>query len=171
MIETLSRAVDHLGFIRRTLGELTGYERLTFELMQNADDTKRAKLLRFDVRDEALWVEDNGGFSDCGDQNLSQMIVCSLRIRSSLRLPLISPVSSANKRLREDTTGAFGIGFTAVYQITDRPEIISGVRHWKVDETASEDERIDEECLNTPYEGTRIILPWARDTGSEFRRG
>ncbi len=61
MDETPSRAVDHLGFIRRTLGELAEYERFTFEPVQNTNDTHRAAFLRFDLRDEALWVEDDGG--------------------------------------------------------------------------------------------------------------
>ena len=171
MIETRSRAVDHLGFIRRTLGELTGYERLTFELIQNADDTKRAKRLRFDVRDEALWVEDDGGFRNCGNQKLSPDD-CLFLGKYGHRCDFHSfrLVSGADKRLREDTTGAFGIGFTAVYQVTDRPEIISGELHWRVDETASEDGRIRENRLDTRHEGTRIILPWARDKNSEFRR-
>ena len=170
MGETLSREVDHLGFIRRTLGELTGYERLTFELIQNADDTQRATYLRFDVRDEALWVEDDGGFSDCGNQKILPD-KCPFFERYGHRCDFHSfrSVSSADKRLREDTTGAFGIGFTAVYQVTDRPEIISGIRHWRVDETASKG-RINQELLDTPYEGTKIILPWARDRSSEFRQ-
>lgn len=171
MSEMLSRAVDYLGVIRRTLGELTGYARLTFELIQNADDAQSAKCLRFDVRDEALWVEDDGGFTDCEDQGLPPDRCLFLKDDGhccdfhSFRL-----VSGADKRLREDTAGAFGIGFTAVYQITDRPEIISGKRHWTVDETASEDGRIMQILLDTPYEGTRIVLPWARDRNSEFRR-
>jgi hypothetical protein len=87
-----------------------------------------------------------------------------------VRLHSFRLVSGADKRLREDTTGAFGIGFTAVYQVTDRPEIMSGIRHWTVDETAPEDERIAQDLLESPREGTQIILPWARDPNSEFRR-
>jgi hypothetical protein len=71
MSKTLSRAVDHLGFIRQILRELAGYTTLAFELIQNADDIEHATRLRFDIRDEALWVEDDGGFSDCGNQDLS----------------------------------------------------------------------------------------------------
>ena len=61
MDETPSRAVDHLGFIRRALGELSEYERSTFEPLQNTDDNQRATFLRFGVRDEAFWVEHYGG--------------------------------------------------------------------------------------------------------------
>lgn len=171
MTVTRSRAVDHIGFIRRTLSELSGYTTLAFELIQNADDTGRASALRFDVRDDGLWVEDDGGFSDCGDQDLDPDDCPYMGLYGhrcdfhSFRL-----LSGADKRLRDDTTGAFGIGFTAVYQITDRPEILSGCRHWSVDETAPEDERIVEDALNPPFEGTRVVLPWARDPGTEFRR-
>jgi hypothetical protein len=169
-----SRTVDHLGFIRQTLRELAGYSTLAFELIQNADDTdeaQRATRLRFDIRDEALWVEDDGGFTDCGDQDLSpdeclfydeHEHMCDFH---SFRLPW-----GADKRLRDDTTGVFGIGFTAVYQITDRPEIISGTRCWVVDETAGPYDRISEDPVEPPHEGTRIILPWARDSNSLFRR-
>src|SRR3954452_19134320 len=65
-----SREDDHIGLMARTLRELTGFTTMIFELIQNADDTKTATALRFDVRDEALVVEDNGGFTDCGNQDL-----------------------------------------------------------------------------------------------------
>jgi len=171
MSKTLSRAVDHLGFIRQILRELAGYGTLAFELIQNADDTERATRMCFDIRDEALRVEDNGGFTDCGDQDLSPDECLFLKRRRhrcdfhSFRLPW-----GADKRLRDNTTGVFGIGFTAVYQITDRPEIISGTRHWIVDETAGADHRIVENRIEPPFGGTRIVLPWARDPNSVFRR-
>lgn len=171
MSKKRSRAVDHLGFVRRTLAELAGYAALAFELIQNADDTQRATWLRFDIRDEALWVEDDGGFTDCGDQD-RHPDECPHLAEHGHRCDFHSfrLLSGADKRLRDDTTGAFGIGFTAVYQITDRPEIISGTRHWTVDETAAENDRIAEDVVEPPWDGTRIILPWARNPDSEFRR-
>ena len=44
-----------------------------------------------------------------------------------------------------------GIGFTSVYQVTDRPELISGRLHWVIDETKDQDDRIVETELDTPH--------------------
>lgn len=167
---SLSREDDHLGLIRRTLNELTGYATMAFELIQNADDADGSTSMRFDVREDGLWVENDGVFTDCGDQtvrpddchflknNLHRCDFHSFRLNSG-----------ADKRNRDDTTGAMGIGFTSVYQITDRPELRSDVRHWVVDETKSQDERITETTLAEPFTGTRLVLPWAKDHASEFR--
>jgi hypothetical protein len=169
---TRSREDDHLGLMGRTLRELTGFTTMVFELIQNADDTETATCLRFDVRDEALWVEDDGGFTDCGRQDLGVRSCPFVAERGhmcdfhSFRL-----FSSANKRRRENTTGAMGIGFTSVYQVTDRPELLSGRLHWVIDETKEQDERIVETELDAPHAGTRFVLPWAFDSTSVFRVG
>ncbi|MCU1490545.1 MAG: hypothetical protein JWM85_1950, partial [Acidimicrobiaceae bacterium] len=171
MATSRSRAVDHLGFIGRTLEELTGFSTLAFELIQNADDSSQgARRLRFDIRADALWVEDDGGFTDCERQELGPdkcPFLDTLGHRCdfhSFRL-----LSGRDKQARGDTTGAFGIGFTAVYQVADLPEIISGTRHWVVDETQPEEDRIRETLLDRPHDGTRIVLPWAYDARSPFR--
>lgn len=171
MSTRLSREDDHLGLIRRTLVELTGYGAMAFELIQNADDTQRSTWLRFDIRDDALWVEDDGGFSDCERQDLGPD-QCPFRADRGHRCDFHSfrLVSGADKRNRDNTTGAMGIGFTSVYQVTDRPELISGKRHWAIDETQPQDDRIEQTELDPPHAGTRIVLPWARDPQSEFRR-
>lgn len=154
----------------RTLRELTGFTTMVFELIQNADDTQTASCLRFDVRDDALWVEDDGGFTDCERQDLGVHSCPFLEAQGhrcdfhSFRL-----FSSADKRSRQNTTGAMGIGFTSVYQVTDRPELISGRLHWEIDETKPQDDRIIETELQAPHRGTRFVLPWARDPSSEFR--
>src|SRR5919197_1254492 len=133
---TRSREDDHIGLIGRTLRELTGFTTMVFELIQNADDTQTATCLRSDVRDEALVVEDDGGFTDCGRQDLSPHS-CPFRDEHGYLCDFHSfrLFSSADKRRRENTTGAMGIGFTSVYQVTDRPELISGRLHWVIDET------------------------------------
>src|SRR3954447_3306812 len=167
---TRSREDDHIGLMSRTLRELSGFTTMVFELIQNADDTETATCLRFDVREEALIVEDDGGFTDCGRQDLGVHSCPFLAERDhrcdfhSFRL-----FSSADKRRRQNTTGAMGIGFTSVYQVTDRPELISGRLHWVIDETREQNERIFETELDAPHVGTRFVLPWATDPKSEFR--
>lgn len=166
----LDRRVNPLDIIRHNVGELSGFDTLAFELIQNADDAEDSSRLRFDVRKEALWVEDDGGFTDCGDQTLDES-KCLRRAKSGHRCDFHSfrALSAADKREREDTTGAFGIGFTAVYQVTDHPEIISGKRHWVVDESRTEGQ-IDQRSADPPIEGTRIVLPWARDSKTKIRQ-
>src|SRR5512133_705221 len=102
MTTSRSRAVDHIGFIRRTLEELTGFATLAFELIQNADDSQTATRLRFDIRDDALWVEDDGGFSDCGEQDLDPDD-CPFREAHGYRCDFHSfrLVSGADKRTRD----------------------------------------------------------------------
>jgi hypothetical protein len=167
---TRSREDDHIGLMSRTLRELTGFATMVFELIQNADDTQTATCLRFDVRDDALVVEDDGGFTDCGRQDLG-VYSCPFLDEYGYRCDFHSfrLFSSADKRRRENTTGAMGIGFTSVYQVTDRPELISGRLHWVIDETKDQDDRILETELDTPHPGTRFVLPWAVDPTSEFR--
>ena len=172
-VHSIGRGIDYLGSLSRILGELAGYTTLAFELIQNADDAG-ADTLIFDITDDALEVWNSAVFTDCGDQDLEPndcLFLGSLGHRCdfhSFRL-----VSGEDKRDRSDTTGAFGIGFTAVYQITDRPELISANRHWAVDETKTEDRRIDvcggcPLCEGSPT-GTRFVLPWAIEADSQFR--
>jgi hypothetical protein len=82
-------------------------------------------------------------------------------------------VSGRNKELDAETTGAFGIGFTAVYQVTDRPSLLFNGQHLLVDDSAREDERL-EFCgggcgLQHDREGTTLVLPWATQD-SQLRR-
>jgi hypothetical protein len=167
---TRSREDDHIGLMSRTLRELTGFTTMVFELIQNADDTQTASCLRFDVRDDALVIEDDGGFTDCGRQDLGPHS-CPYRDERGYLCDFHSfrLFSSADKRRRENTTGAMGIGFTSVYQVTDLPELMSGRLHWVIDETEEQNERIIETELDVPLAGTRFVLPWAHDPTSEFR--
>src|SRR4051812_5504741 len=61
----IDRDWDHLESIRSTLVDLRGSGSLAQELIQNADDAKGAKELTFRFTDEALVVEDDGGFRAC----------------------------------------------------------------------------------------------------------
>lgn len=83
-------------------------------------------------------------------------------------------VALGDKRAEEDTTGAFGIGFIAVYHTTDRPELISVGRHWRLHEERPENERIEvcpgcKVCKDARLPPTRFILPWATDPQSFLR--
>lgn len=126
----------------------------------------------FAVDDDSLTVDNDAQFSACDDpegRDCSQPVHrCDFhRFRS---------IASGNKREQAGTIGAFGIGFTAVYQITDYPELISVGRHWTLREDAPDDRRIEvcggcERCRAEILPGTRFVLPWARDATSRVRQG
>ncbi|MEM4284380.1 MAG: DUF3883 domain-containing protein [Candidatus Caldarchaeum sp.] len=170
----ISRGIDYLGYLSARLRDLQGFDTLAYELIQNADDSEGVSEISFNVTEDALIVENDGQFSDCGhseDKECRWLVneghMCDFhRFRS---------VSSQDKRRQKDTTGAFGIGFSVVYQITDRPELISSGHHWIIEEWRSEDERIVpcpgcDECQKPGLPGTRFILPWARDPETEGRK-
>ena len=148
MIEqtTRSQSVNLLGFLRGQLSGLQGIPTLCYELIQNADDVKEykgspaASRITFDICDDALYVENNGVFREIDFERMEK-------------------VSWGDKREEAGTTGAFGIGFISVYQITDSPEIFSSGQHWKFHPEAPEHERIIVNLVETQY--TRFRLPWA----------
>ncbi|MCA9970119.1 MAG: hypothetical protein KC425_07885, partial [Anaerolineales bacterium] len=149
-----SQDVHYLGFLEAQLRDLQGTATLAYELIQNADDVveengRSATTLTFDVTDDALIVENDGLFRDVDFARLQH-------------------VASGGKREEAETTGAFGIGFTAVYQVTDAPEIFSSGRHWIIRPDAPADRRIQERQMAT--DGTRFRLPWAFDPASVVRR-
>jgi len=173
----IARTIDYLGQLGARLRDLQGFATLAFELTQNADDVSGATYIRFDVRDDALVVDNDGTFSRCGDpegpvclQNTDPPAthLCDFhRFRE---------VAAGDKRDEQDTSGAFGFGFTAVYQVTDRPHLLSGGHHWTLEEERPEAERVlvcdggaCPVCGVPGLPGTRFILPWARDPGSELR--
>ncbi|HEB74924.1 MAG TPA: DUF3883 domain-containing protein [Nitrospirae bacterium] len=171
------RGTDHLGFLGAKLRDLLGYHTLAHELIQNADDAEGATEMWFDVRENALIVDNNGVFSDCGA--LDDGYNCKWKREDPHKrmcdFHRFQNVAIADKRDELGTTGAFGIGFTAVYQITDQPELISAGRHWIIREHRQESERIEEcpecsVCTSDDLPGTRFILPWARDDDSDLRR-
>ena len=172
---TLSRGIDYFGSMSRILRDLSGPSTLVYELLQNADDAPGATAIRFEVRPESLVVWNDGVFSDCGQQSLHPDRCPWLREKlppERCDFHRFRSVSAGDKARRLDLTGAFGIGFTAVYQITDLPELISSGRHWIIDETLAEDSRIHvcDSCDACRSEtGTRFILPWATDPRSDFR--
>lgn len=140
------QSVEFLGFLRSQLNGLQGISTLCYELIQNADDVKNEKgdsgvsRIIFDIRDDALWVENDGVFREIDFERMKR-------------------IAWGNKREEEGTTGAFGIGFISVYQVTDSPEIFSSGRHWIFRPDEEENKRIAEEQVKTEF--TRFRLPWA----------
>jgi len=165
---TLSRSSDHLGSLATTLRDLAGPTTVLHELTQNADDAGNATVIRFTVTDEALVVWNDGTFTDCGAQR--ERRTCPWRESRSAACDLhaFRLFAGRNKAHDSSTTGAFGVGFTSVYQLTDHPELLTGEWHWILDESAAEDERIricqDLNCRRQHGDsGTTFILPWARE--------
>jgi hypothetical protein len=64
-----TRGMSYYGNLGRILRDLTGFETLMFELLQNADDAGATKM-SMDVGRDALTVVNDSVFSDCGEQNL-----------------------------------------------------------------------------------------------------
>jgi hypothetical protein len=132
--------------------------------------------MSFDVREDALVVDNDGVFSDCQEIEKSE---CPWKLDKARQhrcdFHRFRRIASGDKRGELGTTGAFGIGFIAVYQITDRPELISAGRHWILNEDKAEDQRIQvcsgcPSCSTRDLPATRFILPWARDPDSTLRK-
>ncbi|MCP4542411.1 MAG: DUF3883 domain-containing protein [Chloroflexi bacterium] len=167
----LSLGVEYLGFLNGQLRDLRGYITLANELIQNADDVPGATEIIFDVCDDALVVENDGVFSDCEHMQHSD---CPW-----LREPdkgyrcdfhRFRLTASGDKRRQSNTTGAFGIGFIAVYQITDQPEVMSKGRHWIICPEQVTERRIKVQQPIGNMVGTRFRFPWAMDADTGIRK-
>lgn len=147
--------VNYLGFLEAQLRDMTGVATLAYELIQNADDVQNedgrfpVTTLSFDVTDDALVVSNNGRFRPVDFERLQN-------------------IAGGGKRTEAGVTGAFGLGFLAVYQVTDAPEIFSNGRHWIIRPDAPTEQRIAERSAETS--GTTFRLPWAFDPASPVRR-
>lgn len=164
----LSREWAHVENIARELAELEGVPSLANELIQNADDA-HATVMRFDIRDDALVVWNDGSFTRCDDLSRTE---CGLTGGGGHKCDFhrFRLIGSADKRREKDTTGAFGIGFTAVYQITDHPELTSSGERWQLDEMAEPSMRIRREDAPRGHSGTTFRLPWSFDSRTAFRK-
>ena len=155
--EYLSQGISYLGVLSQKLGDLRGITTLAHELIQNADDAKDAseKLsatrITFDFKDDALVVSNDAVFRETDFERMRK-------------------VSGGSKRSEpgDRTTGAFGVGFIAVYQVTDRPEIHSSGRRWTIRPEYEEGKRIRQDCdpSLTRDKGTVFRLPWAFEESS-----
>ena len=128
----------------------------------------------FSVDDDALTVFNDGVFSDCDSSSAECAGV--LLEGASVRCDFHSflKISGQAKRQKRATTGAFGIGFTSVFQVTDYPELCSAGRHWilRYDQPQSQNVNVCAGCQRDhAAPGTTFILPWARDPNSPIRRG
>ena len=171
-IKTLSRSSDHLGNLANILKDLGGGATLLNELTQNANDAG-ADAVRFTATKDELQVWNSGVFTDCGHDDLRKCPWKTEEGRRSCDLHSFREVAGRHKADDSATTGAFGVGFTAVYQVTDHPELITGRRHLTLDESQSEDDRIricPGGCSRDhDLQGTSLFLPWAR-FNTELRR-
>jgi hypothetical protein len=155
------REIDYLEDLGAKLRNLQGFTTLAHELLQNADDVPGVTVFTFDVRDDALIVENDGVFSDCGQVEQPECPWKEVPNNGSHRCDFhrFRLVAGADKRNEAGTTGAFGIGFISVYQITDRPELISK-RHWILDESQPAGQRIAQcpgcSTCRTSNPGTRF---------------
>ncbi len=163
---TWSRSSDHLGNLANALKDLGGGATLLYELVQNANDAK-ANRISFTTSGEGLTVWNSGVFSDCRHQGLPRCPWKTEEQRRSCDFHSFRQVAGRHKADDDSTTGAFGIGFTAVYQVTDHPELVTGGRHLVLDESRSEVERIQlcpGGCARDhATDGTTLYLPWARE--------
>lgn len=171
--ETLSRSSDHLGNLANILKDLSGGATLLHELTQNANDAE-ARTLRFEASSDELQVWNSAEFSDCGHQRDSR--TCPWKTeegRRSCDVHSFRQVAGRHKADDDKTTGAFGVGFTAVYQVCDHPELVTGGWHLILDESLPEERRIricSGECSRSHTRaGTTFFLPWAR-TDTALRR-
>jgi hypothetical protein len=175
-LEHLSRGIDYLGNLGAKLRDLRGLSTLTYELIQNADDATGASWMAFDVRDDALIVDNDGTFTDCAHPELQTCPwLTNELIAHRCDFHRFRLVASGDKRDESGTTGAFGIGFLSVYQISDNPQLISACRHWILQEDRAENERIlvcrgCDICTDSALPRTRFIFPWAIDPNSPLRR-
>ena len=173
--KSLSRATDYLGDLGAKLRDLQGYTTLAYELIQNADDAP-AGWMAFNLSRDALILDNDGVFTACEEVEAPQCPWLSTgEDGHRCDFHRFRLIGSGDKRLQEGTTGAFGIGFISVYQLTNEPELISAGRHWTLHDERSEDQRIDVcpgclECNQPDLPGTRFILPFARDEQAFLRQ-
>ena len=158
----LPRRWKHLPMIRSTLANLRGGGSLANELIQNADDADGAHRLAFRFTADYLEVSDDGGFRACRQPNDPGDCPWELACCCPCDFHAFRELGGASKAGDPTLTGAFGIGFLAVYQITDHPELFSRGIHWILDE---ENEAVDvcDGCNQAHVTtGTTFRLPWAK---------
>lgn len=123
------------------------------ELLQNADDNAYAPgvepAVSIDVGPESIVLRNNEvGFSDSNVEAL-----CSVG-------------ESTKRTQKSQTTGEKGIGFKAVFKVSDRPEVHSGGYHFCFDRVRYGDlglvtpRWLEPPTNQPPLRGTTIVLPY-----------
>jgi hypothetical protein len=164
----LSLGVELVGWIGQTLQELAGFDTLLNEFIQNADDAA-ATVLTVDVGTDGLTIRNDGPFENCGHQERASSECTWLDERNhKCDLHRFRGIAGGDKRQQGDTTGAFGIGFTASYAVTDRPELHSARQHWRID--PAEAAPITVLSREDPETGTTFWLPWATNPHAPLSR-
>lgn len=131
------------------------------ELLQNADDNSYptepgfCPTLELEFTPKALIVRNN----EIGFSERDVRAICDIA----------NSTKSSSKRAEVGQTGEKGIGFKAVFRVSDKPQIHSNGYHFEFD---SESEPVkfivprwigDNEDLPQQERGTEILLPWRKD--------
>jgi hypothetical protein len=172
------RQVTIRPYLAELLTNLTEPEQLFYELVQNADDDANATEICFTFSPSDLTVWNDGKFSRCTNYE-DVSLSCNFgdgRPSSNRRCDFhrLEEIQNAEKSKETDTTGAFGIGFNCVFRVSDKPELISNGVHLSFYNDESEpgmDTCEERECMRgcADSSGTKLILPWATEEGSEGR--
>lgn len=153
----LSLGPNYVGFINQQLRTLEGSISLANELIQNAEDAGATEIT-FSFRNDALVVSNNKGFTKCSDI-ASDLCKNENSNSKSCDFHCFRDVASGNKRVDNDNIGAFGIGFTSVYQITDSPQLSSGDIRWIINPMNVENQRVDHKVVPEAIGGTEFVFP------------
>ena len=164
-LNSLSKTSDHLGNLANVLKDLSGGAALLHELVQNADDAQ-AETIRLTATESELTIWNSGDFTSCKDQR-QEICPWSGDGKRSCDLHSFRVFAGRHKSADGSTTGAFGVGFTSVYQVTDHPELVTGGSHLILNEAAAKPNDRIQICKGacqrdhmTP--GTTFYLLWAR---------
>lgn len=161
----IRRTIKQTGEYRLKLRDLSGLDTVVKEILQNADDAG-AQEVSFEISPSALIVSNSASFSSCpapeaevcaGVAGGKHGRICDLH---SFRE--VSGGTNLHKQDRE-YTGAYGVGFISVYQVTDTPELISSGVHWKIEDDTETIEPCSGCTRDHSAQGTVFVLPWASE--------
>lgn len=139
---------------------------MALELIQNADDAGATEI-EIEVSESALIVTNNSTFVGCSD--IASDEDCLKDAEADGRIcdwHSFRDIASGSKAEREASViGRFGLGFTAVYQVTDNPVVESKGVSLRIEP----DKRKGFWDDVTPTDLTKFTLPWATNPNSTVR--